>query len=989
MIGTMRWARVAIVALATAACRQELPAGRPFVALPSVNTPPSALTYAGIRTGQFGHQPHAIPRRPAAPTLAAVVVAVPSPIVATATAGVASLAAAPRVEPEARFTAGAHLDPRNLRVLTVVVPPELTRDSVSFTIEPIGEAVILGPLQGRLGPGEQRTLVLTASVPAAAHAGAQTVAAVHFAGSQGGTVQVPVQLQVLQVQTATIRLVQPRFSARPGDRIAMRYFVTNGGNVTDTFDLVVTPPAAWSLHGTPMRYVLGAGETATGEVIGVVPSASSTGVIPVRFSVSGARGPLARIDAIVEVLDAGAHASAVGPTLQAGVASVLGGGSPASPVVGLEVSGPLTDGLQIRGRLVQATESAQLDQRALARVGYFVGAPYLTLAGRRWQATGGTTGRSFSDITGVNVYGRGASFEWDGARWGAAALAARPIAGSTGSSTGQLLGAQVSAHVSGGSVTAMATDLQDPQFAGRKLEALGLGGITPPFSGVTVSGEIAERRYATGSGMGWSAELKRQTLTEFGQLRVVHAPGGSQAFARARDELTAVGSRQFGRRLALSAGYWNSNDESQTFSRLNSSGWSVAPRFAVTDRTTVELEARHSAFDAAGSSGDFGNDETLVRLGVSTQRGPSYASASATIGSSGRNARLPGGLPIETSAGRQSARLVAGLVTARGVLEASASIERNGAGIGFLPHQYLLALKADRFALGSSPAAPLLNAEIQRYGWFGDRPDVMVIRAGVQSQLPGDLTLTLDIEHNPLITGTSGGSWVPVVKVERALHVPLAMLQPRAAGVVFQDLNGNGVRDRGEPPLVGVVVRRGDQRVLTDRSGRFLFPGQSDGPVRVDETSLPFGLVSNPAVRAVPARGRIEIGVLPTGVVEVVLVPSADSAGRVPQVSLRDVIVSAVDSAGSRWTAKADSAGHATFHALPPGRYHLEFDFNGLREPVRLRGAAPTFELTPGRSEAPIAVPLYPRPLRLFDPANPNRRGARGGVQQGTGGGRP
>jgi len=277
-----------------------------------------------------------------------------------------------------------------------------------------------------------------------------------------------------------------------------------------------------------------------------------------------------------------------------------------------------------------------------------------------------------------------------------------------------------------------------------------------------------------------------------------------------------------------------------------------------------------------------------------------------------------------------------------------------------------------------------LNAEIQRYGWFGDRPGVTVVRAGLRSRLLDDLTLTVDVERNPFISGPGGGArWVPVVKIERAMHVPLPGLQARADGVVYEDLNGNGVRDRGEPPLVGVVVQRGDQRVLTDQSGRFRLPGESNASIRLDETSLPFGLVANPAGFAVAGHGRIEIGVLPTGAVEVALVASADSAGRVPQVDPRDVIVSAVDSAGARWTARPDSVGYAWFYALPPGHYHLEFDFSGLREPVRLRGAAPAFELAPGRSVPPVRVPIYPRPLHLFDPRDPNRGATRGGAQQG------
>jgi len=61
--------------------------------------------------------------------------------------------------------------------------------------------------------------------------------------------------------------------------------------------------------------------------------------------------------------------------------------------------------------------------------------------------------------------------------------------------------------------------------------------VSPAFSGMTLSGELAQRWFTGGDGLGWVTELRRQTSNDFGQLRVVHAPGGSAAFARARDEL--------------------------------------------------------------------------------------------------------------------------------------------------------------------------------------------------------------------------------------------------------------------------------------------------------------------------------------------------------------------------------------------------------------------------------------------------------------------
>ena len=52
--------------------------------------------------------------------------------------------------------------------------------------------------------------------------------------------------------------------------------------------------------------------------------------------------------------------------------------------------------------------------------------------------------------------------------------------------------------------------------AGGNTQAIGFGAVSPPFFGVTVSGEVAARHYESGSGMGWLTEIKRQTRAEFG-----------------------------------------------------------------------------------------------------------------------------------------------------------------------------------------------------------------------------------------------------------------------------------------------------------------------------------------------------------------------------------------------------------------------------------------------------------------------------------------
>lgn len=49
-----------------------------------------------------------------------------------------------------------------------------------------------------------------------------------------------------------------------------------------------------------------------------------------------------------------------------------------------------------------------------------------------------------------------------------------------------------------------------------------------------------------------------------------------------------------------------------------------------------------------------------------------------------------------------------------------------------------------------------------------------------------------------------------------------------ATGFVFEDLNGNGVRDAGEPGLAGIPVSNSREVVLTDAEGRYTLPVEGD-----------------------------------------------------------------------------------------------------------------------------------------------------------------
>ena len=879
--------------------------------------------------------------------------------------------------------------PRSVQVMTVPVPASLLESGdVQYQVVPQGNAQIIGALTGTVrGSAASQPVVVTAALSKSAPAGTQTVARVEF--RQGGAVrsEVPVRVQILTVHSAQLRLAQSVIGGHPGERVTLRYFLTNSGNGPDSISIRMMAPVGWRVDGAPTLYVLGAGASVTGEVGIWVPRESGTGSLPIAVIASAGGRDIARADAGFEVV-AGEVSAVSADELQVttGVASVLTSQNDA-PVFGVDVMGPVAAGISAVGHLVQPTNSGTADALSLSRVGYYLGGTYLTLSGAQWSATGGATGRTFSDVTGMNAYGQGAAFTLNDQKWTADLLGAAPAAGEQ-SSNGHLLGARVGMKVDGGWVGATATDLRDNLFSARELEAIGIGGVSPAFSGFTVAGELAHRSYAGGQGIGWSAEVDQRSVNTQFQIRALGAPGGAAAYARAQSEVAAVATHRIGA-LELDASGFLSSDQNQSFAKLQSAGWSFTPQLQVNSHVTLNLGVQGNSYTARGAVGEFGSDETSVRAGLNFRAGTFYALGALSAGQVSRSTMLPATPQIVDAGGKYGLQGTAGIATDRGTFEASLDYEQSAQNVGYLPHQATLTVRADNVPLRSG-GGPRLHAEVDQYLWFGALPSVTLVRVGVVAPLPGDLKLTVDVQHNPLIAGPAGGNrWVPVVKLERSLGVTFSGEPALVRGVVYEDRNGNGSRDPGEPGIAGVVIRRGNETAVTSKNGEFTLYQQTTDPLRVDETSLPFGLVANPSGSArLTEKGRVEIGVWPTASVDVRLVPTADETGRVPRVDLRSAQVDAVDSAGNSWSARVDSTGHARFDALPPGSYHLEFSLQDVREPVHAQGAAPRFVVLPGRTVAPIAVPLYPRPVRLFDPTNQRGRGAQRGQsgQAGQGG---
>jgi hypothetical protein len=869
--------------------------------------------------------------------------------------------------------------PRSVALVIVPVPQELPRDTaVTYEATPAGGMQFLGQRTGQVSgeAGVERIVALTVRVPAHTRAGREVAGRVRFFVDGEPRVDVVCTVDVPWVSGASMVLARRLLAARPGARVALHYRLTNSGNAPDMIEVVVTAPEHWGkgvLAVASVFHLLGGETTAEGDIVLAIPRDAATGSTWLPVVARNAAGDLAQVNALVEIVDGEAQPAA-GVRLTPSIATVLHQRTPATPFFGLDFQGALTPGVRTFGRLVQGVNARPADARGLSQVGIFPGTSFATLEGARWRFTGGSTSEAFSEITGVNLWGRGATFAYGGTRWSTAAILATPhrFAGPSPGS-GYMAGVQLGRSVGGAVVHGTAVAADDPQ-TGRQLDAFGIGGVAPPLGGGWgLSGEIAARRFRGGSGFGWLGEAKQQDADRLLLVRYAHAPGGSSAFAPARDLLIATVSDRATRTLRFGASLWGSADVTPTVERLRSSGWSAGPQWWVQPRTLLELELHGNGFDAAGASGVIGSSEVLARLGAMHQAGSFFGTASVAGGQVSRRLSTPppGGAMNEVVAGRWLVRGSVGHSTAAGAFEASASYEQNGAGSGLLPQQSLFVINAAAVPLPVGLWGATGSASVQRYDWFGSRPGVTVVRAGFHVPLPAALALTLNAEHNPLFLSTAAGGWSIAIKLEYATVVPLTRLHAGARGNVFEDRNGNGQRDSGEPGLAGVLVRRGSESAITDRAGRYRFLTRADEPARLDEGSLPFGLIA-----PFTSSRSLDLAVLPTSPVTVRLVPTGDSGRAAPGGgggSLATVRVQARDQAGNIWSARADTQGVAILHALPPGSYQIELDLTDLRVPLILRGPLPSFTIEAGGSVPTIVIPLFPRPVRMLDPSNPSR----------------
>ncbi len=865
--------------------------------------------------------------------------------------------------------------PRSFQVVSIPVPDALAQVmKLDIEVVPHGDFVVLGPRTRSLPSSSRRRVGVTIGIPASALAGRLVAAEARFSSPASPTLVVPVEIDINLVRQIVLRPKSGPINGQAGNDVIIPFDIVNSGNARETVSADLTLPSGWASRDVhPSAIVIQPGETVKRRARLKIPALSSTGSSFVQIDLRSGADTLASEMMTVEVFNSSSIGREAGPLITTAISHAIDENGHANRVFTLAATGALYDSVRIDARMSQGSALGGAASNAFAHLGTYQSAAAVTLSAPSGQLSLGNTGTSFSDLTGLYPYGQGALLHLQHPGWGLLGMGALslPAVGST--QRKPMVGLRAERLFGDAQLSTSFSHLADAGTSPRRLDALGVGAAVPSIFGSTFKAEIAERRFQDGSGLGWSSGLVRTGPESNEELRVTHAPGGSDAFARATNELVANVSERLSSRTSVSASAWRTTDATSVFSGLKSNGFSLRPQYALRSATTIAIEARSYLFDAtsrptpSNTGGGFGSREEQLGISFSTYVRQYYLNSSAFIGNVTRSVSPSGQSTVTDRSPRNYWTTSAGWSGVGGVVEVQTRIEQTRDRGGFVNQQSMFGIRAEQVVL------PWLGGirgegDLQRVNSFGG-DNSAIMRAGIAIPLVNGFTLKVDAEHNSIFRSVTGRvPWIVGARFEHALTVPM-LRTPGTSGYVYEDQNGNQRRDPHEPGVPGAIVRRGGETAVADAAGKYRVGGDSRQPITIDEASLPDGWSASGA-----GRGDLSVSLSTSAEVELVVAPRSGISA--VQVDLSKAHVIARDSAGGEWAAIMTGPTTATFQSLPVGTYKLDFDLSELSEPLVPRGPIPMLIVT-GKDSKSITVTLDPRPIRMW-----NGSGTRSGAQK-------
>lgn len=902
--------------------------------------------------------------------------------------------------------------PRSVQLIAVSVPAEFgDATDVSWTVlvrdaAAAGGVTVSGARSGRMLHDKARVL-LTVSIPSGARAGRVPVADVHFTRAQvttslvtledgerragadtptrtvvrervsTATVIVPVDVQVTRVVGVHVASAGAMVHVASGAQGHVPVTITNDGNATDTLRLALTVPDGWrASFGDAGPVIVAAGASVTRDLRlsaprQYLPGSSVVFVEAIRTDTQQPESEAARaarqLAVPVQVVTP-TRATTFGPLLGVTYSAVQLPGEAAVDAWGLTLTGPLSRGVDISASW---TQRAIAGAPGLSRVGGGQLFPTVALRHARWRLDLGNAAADFGELGGLVRGGRGVSGTIGDTTRRLTAMVARPfLFDGVTRDAGVMAGMQLATMHRGLRITGGVSHLRDPLLTRGALDAITVG-VASTIRGTTdARADLAWRQWEHGSALGAAAEVGRRTTAGEWRLRASSAPGGSAAMARAQHDVTLTGGHQLGA-TRLGVVGWYADDATFTGATHETRGVGLMPQWRLGRTGSLGFDLRLTGTQSGDASARQGSALQVIGGFGSTRVGRMTATSSASLTRLTRTVTLEQRALAPTSEQQLSWTTQLMLPTSLGALDLYSSVQHIAGAASFASGQHDLMLRVEQLAV------PLLSDKVQLSGAIGrttslaTREHVVTQRVGLSALLPFDTHVRLDLERNPWLRANGPRGWTSALRIERSFGAPTMLRGGRGSGVVFEDRNGNGVRDPGERGIPNVVVRVGGEVTITDRSGTYRLTRPGGGVPMVDEQSLPFGLLVTPnGLRGVSSGmrdGRVDIPVSPTGTIDVQLDVEANAiVGELAKDVLQAVSVHAVDMRGGRHLARAVVNGVARFDALPSGTYRLEIDASAASEPLVVQGGMPTFTVTGDVGRQVVRVVLGARRVRMF-----------------------
>ena len=837
----------------------------------------------------------------------------------------------------------------------------MSRRPAEYRVLPGRYMQVLGGTSGRNDVARDSVLVIALRVSRKAPAGRSFGGTVEFSV---GTVNsaVPVDLSVPVSRRVELSFSSRSLVASPGKWNSMIVRVKNDGNIDEQPKLKVTPPTGWraNVRSALPTSTLGAWSSVDMTIRLWVPSQTGSGLHLVPLTLVDADGSSKTEQLQVDVLSdeaTGAQGALV-------TASIVGGRtSDMATAMGyaLAVGGQLSDSTTIMGRVMYSGASTERSPAGvlLARSGIMSAPPSLELRNPAYQVSAGATSGVMPELGGQFLAGIGGIAGVARGAWQVRAFSLSPMLLTNGLSlrttnAGRMQGGEVGYLAKGVRTSLFGASLDDP-LTYRTLNVLGMRTIVGTPGVQSLQTELGYRSVGDLRGVGISTVFQRSGRSSNLDLRLVHAPGGSRGFARATNEMQVSGSRILGTRGYATVGGWLQSDENAQMGAVRNVGWYATPALNLSRFGSIGIDTRAIRFGTSTGGTRLQNDElagggllTLNALGTSVLMRSMLARVDRSVADSQ--------VPLVTSRQWRVDHSVSALrALPRGTVHANWSYQQFSGAAGLMPSQQTFVLRVDRMRPRLS-APFLLEADVQRMQVGQQGMSFWSARAAATLELPGGMALTFSAERNPFLSVLRNGrqqQLVYTMRLDRTSAMPRLFSATR--GRVFRDENSNGIQDRGEAGVAGVVIKCGALRSMTDTKGRYSCNNSSQ---ELDTRSIPTGMVASTG--EITSGKPIALRVVQP--LRVALSLRSSEGSVLPGEALAQAVVFARDSSGAQWNARPTTAGEFLLDALPVGRYTVGVDVSGIDEPLT---ANEQIVQIGGDAPGVVQLELKARPMRI------------------------